>query len=353
MIIEKILEAISMLSIIMTIINPVSYKVEQLTVNKRPQTVYTLSISTNNPNVELKNILSYDLFYGVDETSTMVEQSGAMIGVNGMFYDQYGAPYGILIMDGKVVTMDSIGTPTVIVTETGQVSLEEIDISGKVVGKENTIELEGTNKGVSDGHWVLFHGIYGDTTRVDRQSTNYLIKDNIVIEIISTDMPVNLSNSDYVLTQVTNEETTLFEKGEQIDIQFEFSDLERKDIIQAFQTGGWLVQDGKNTAKKFVPFTGYTTGLNPRTIIGMTEDQQLIIKVIDGRRPKVSLGITGYEAAELMIQEGCVDAAYLDGGASSTMVVGGKVVNKPSNGEERKVAHALIIALKNTREIFH
>jgi exopolysaccharide biosynthesis protein len=351
MIIGRILEAISMLSVMMTIINPISYKVEQLKIHDRPQTIYTLSINTDNPNVELKNILSYNVLFGVDKTSNMVMESGALFGVNGMFYDEFGAPYGILIIDGKVVTMDSINTPTMVVTETGQVSLEKIDIKGSVKGIKNTIQLEGTNKGVSDGKWVLFHDVYGDTTRVSRYSMNYIIKDNIVTEIIYTDMPVAIEKQDYVLTQVTNETIPVFEKGETLDIQFQISNHENKDIAQAFQTGGWLVYEGENIAKNYEPFIGYTTGLNPRTLIGITEEQQLIVKVIDGRIPKISLGITGYEAAELMKEEGCIYAAYLDGGASSTMVIGGKVVNKPSNGEERKVAHALIIGIKNVGKI--
>ncbi len=53
--------------------------------------------------------------------------------------------------------------------------------------------------------------------------------------------------------------------------------------------------------------------------------------------------MSGKEAADLMISKGCIEAAYLDGGASSTMYVDGEVVNRPSGGEERAIAHSILI----------
>lgn len=347
MIIDRILGAISIFNIILTIVIPTSYKVEQVKINNRAQTIYTLSIETENPNVEFKNILSYDLLFGVETTSDITNQGGGIFGVNGMFYDEFGVPYGILIMDGKVINMDSINTPTVTITKDGQVALEEIEINGHIISKDKSISLDGTNCIVLDEEWVLFDQVYGDTTRVRRQSMNYLIKDNHVINIINTDTPVSLKDSDYVLTQVTDTTLPILNVGDSIDIQFHISNHKEDEIVEAFQTGGWIVDKGQNVAKDYEPFIGYTTGLNPRTLIGMTPDKRLIFKVIDGRNPGISLGVTGYEAAQLMIDEGCEYAAYLDGGASSTMVINGKVVNYPSKGVERKVAHAIIIKIKD------
>ena len=46
----------------------------------------------------------------------------------------------------------------------------------------------------------------------------------------------------------------------------------------------------------------------------------------------------------LFLQElGAVHAMNLDGGGSSTMVIKGNVVNKPSDGKERKVGNALAV----------
>ena len=49
------------------------------------------------------------------------------------------------------------------------------------------------------------------------------------------------------------------------------------------------------------------------------------------------------ELAQFLQAEGVVSALNLDGGGSSTMVVRGKVVNRPSDGKERAIANAVMI----------
>ena len=43
---------------------------------------------------------------------------------------------------------------------------------------------------------------------------------------------------------------------------------------------------------------------------------------------------------------GAVQAINFDGGGSSEMVIGGKVMNSPSDGNERKVGAALLVVHK-------
>ena len=48
-----------------------------------------------------------------------------------------------------------------------------------------------------------------------------------------------------------------------------------------------------------------------------------------------------------MLELGATDAMNLDGGGSTTMFVGGKVVNHPSDKEgERKVSDAILVTLR-------
>ena len=63
---------------------------------------------------------------------------------------------------------------------------------------------------------------------------------------------------------------------------------------------------------------------------------------VDGCQPGYSVGLTDAEVATLMRAPGARDAINLDGGGSVTMVVGGKVVNSPSDHEgKRPVADSL------------
>ena len=65
---------------------------------------------------------------------------------------------------------------------------------------------------------------------------------------------------------------------------------------------------------------------------------------VDGRQPRYSVGVTLLEAARLMRALGASEALNLDGGGSTTMVVAGQLVNRPSDGTERAVSDALVVA---------
>ena len=76
----------------------------------------------------------------------------------------------------------------------------------------------------------------------------------------------------------------------------------------------------------------------PRTAIGITEDNKLIIFVCEGR--DITEGVEGFTTADeaiIMQNLGCINALNLDGGGSSCMLINGKETIQPSEGEERAV----------------
>ena len=82
----------------------------------------------------------------------------------------------------------------------------------------------------------------------------------------------------------------------------------------------------------------------PRSGIGVTRDGRVLLVTVDGRKPGYSAGMTLREFAQLFQRLGATEALNLDGGGSTTMVVGGVVRNRPAeSGEERAVASALLV----------
>ncbi|MFJ1596200.1 phosphodiester glycosidase family protein [Streptomyces sp. NPDC088261] len=80
----------------------------------------------------------------------------------------------------------------------------------------------------------------------------------------------------------------------------------------------------------------------PRTLAGVDAHGRLLLVTVDGRQPGVSEGFTLAEAAAFMRSLGAVQALNLDGGGSSAMVVGGKVVNITSDATgERAVGDTI------------
>ncbi len=84
-------------------------------------------------------------------------------------------------------------------------------------------------------------------------------------------------------------------------------------------------------------------GDQPRTAIGVVDDNHLLVVVVDGRSAGYSAGATMTELATLMKGLGAVTAYNLDGGGSSTLWFDGEVVNRPSNGGERGTSDILYI----------
>ena len=85
---------------------------------------------------------------------------------------------------------------------------------------------------------------------------------------------------------------------------------------------------------------------HPRTAVGWdSAADRLLLVTVDGRQPGYSVGMTLRELTALLLRLGATDAVNLDGGGSTAMVVGGRVVNRPSDeAGERSVGNALVLA---------
>jgi hypothetical protein len=111
-------------------------------------------------------------------------------------------------------------------------------------------------------------------------------------------------------------------------------------VRTAIGAGKILIQDGKTTE-----LGPADQPRHPRSLIGWNR-QHIWLMVIDGRQPRLSMGMTYPEMAELARQYGCTDAIELDGGGSSTLWVLGNILNSPSEGRQRAVANGLIFFRK-------
>lgn len=81
----------------------------------------------------------------------------------------------------------------------------------------------------------------------------------------------------------------------------------------------------------------------PRTIIGEYANGDLIMIVVDGRQADWSSGVTLERLIDKLVELGVKEAYNLDGGGSSTFVYGGEILNRPSDGNLRKVVTNIVI----------
>lgn len=124
--------------------------------------------------------------------------------------------------------------------------------------------------------------------------------------------------------------------GEEVDITWS---LGWDGVVDTVGGTPLLVQDAKVVAENC---SAAICRRNPRTAIGVTSKGRILLVVIDGRRED-SRGVTLVELAQVMRGLHATFALNLDGGGSSTMVVKGKVMNKPSDGHERKVSSSVLV----------
>lgn len=87
---------------------------------------------------------------------------------------------------------------------------------------------------------------------------------------------------------------------------------------------------------------GYLCERHPRTAVAITGDNRLLLVVVDGRRPRAK-GMYLYQLARFLVNNGAERAMTMDGGGASEMWIRGKVVNVPSDGQERPLVNSLLV----------
>ncbi|HWR17396.1 MAG TPA: phosphodiester glycosidase family protein [Terriglobales bacterium] len=150
------------------------------------------------------------------------------------------------------------------------------------------------------------------------------------------------------LTVVLPKDTTLakIRRNDRVKVKITAT-VEGRPVHHAIGGFPVLVRDGKRSVEG-------EPGENlrkrhPRTAVCYNQ-QEVIFTVVDGRQPKLSVGMNLEELADLMVELGCQVAMNTDGGGSSVMAIAGdsnaksvQIVNSPSDGRERGRGNAFVI----------
>ena len=165
-------------------------------------------------------------------------------------------------------------------------------------------------------------------------STGYVIRNGVVYR-------------DTVREDSSNGDLAIYKDGSfKIIYEDEISaeQLVKDGVVNLLAFGPSLVENGEivvNTNSE----VGQSMASNPRTAIGIIDENHYIIVVSDGRTSE-SQGLSLYELAEVMKSYGVKTAYNLDGGGSSTLFFNGQVINKPTtngNISERAVSDIVYI----------
>ena len=217
--------------------------------------------------------------------------------------------------------------------------------NGKLIGyNEETIAAKGKDT------LTYFHSFFGALGISKNRNADiaWVYTDSSKKFAYASQLPVNFIHDSIAGTSLdyVNKRTSIV-AGDYTGNHFISSpSFQKWKMKTAIGGGPVLLQNGEikitNTEER--KFGGKAVNnLEPRTAIGYTKDQKIIILVCEGRSADAA-GLSLVQLAKIFKDLGCVEALNLDGGGSSCMLINGKETNIPSSkGVQRPVPSVFLI----------
>ncbi len=355
-------------------ISPVKHIQRTETINGLKQEINIMEIDPRAVGIQIQPVLSHDLIYGFEKLSEMTARKKAYAAVNGGFFNEYGMPAGMVVIDGELISA-STGRYPVFAVVKGVASLKQIESKltieySRIPGEGSASEDGAGDSGDSNGidkyssagsiqavslnspteqqGTVVYTPVYGKNNRAKKRSITATVEGGIVTKILLYNREIEIPQKGMLVSFFD------MEKYAGVEIPLRVGDAVRLlhlplmgESLDAYECGSWLVRDGKPVVAERDAWVGIMTNRDPRTAIGIKEDGTVMLLTVDGRQPGYSAGFTGKELAEYLISSGVREAAMLDGGASTEMLVEGKLVSRPSfKGKERPLGGGILVLWK-------
>jgi hypothetical protein len=333
----------------------------------RELAMYVFTADLSHPDIQIQTALAGNIIPGMATVKSIAgehenEHFRIACAVNGNF-SANSRPVGMLVRNGRLVKMGQDWSS--IAFTRSKVPRIEVFSSRMIFffPGDKSLRLTGLNKIRRSRDIVLFTADYGDRTKGIGPGESYVVNPGgknlpssgtVTVKVEKkcrlpqdNEIPVNR----WVLSFGKNQSGLAdgLKPGDQCRIHVSMSPNGR-EIDQAISGGPRLLRKGKLSVERETEGQrkGFAAERHPRTAVGFSRDRRtLVLAVVDGRRPGYSLGINLYELARFMLKQGCYEAVNLDGGGSSTMVVTGDIVNRPSDiTGPRPVPSALLVGIR-------
>lgn len=298
----------------------------------------------NVPGVSLKPGLANDRYFTLDTTSSIAKKNGAIAAINGSYFYSNGRPASLLVKDGKILCGPLFNRSVFAIRPEGPF-IDNTQLSGSVTLPDGqSADLDGINQSRNRDQMVLFDHYYGKRTGTKEGIEFTLSPEGQILSISEGDSPIPDEGSVLSASGIQKDWLSALKVGDTIQIKSLLPDY-WEGIQAAIGGGPTLLKDGQikitATEEKFRP--DIAVGRAPRTAVGITPYGEVLLVVVDGRQSRYSVGMTLTELANFMREMGARDAVNLDGGGSSTVFASGMVVNRVSDGHERRVSNALLL----------
>jgi hypothetical protein len=299
-----------------------------------------------------------DKLVGTETTSSMARRHGALAATNAGFFrtdgSYRGEPAGIVLRAGKVLSEPYRKRPGLAVSNKGErTRLAVVDAEVRVeavAAKGLRRRVDGVNRPRLGDELILFTPEFDRTTLTGPEGVEAVVDKGRVVDVIDGKGAASIPRTGWVLSG--NGEAAAWVRanikpGTRLELLTDVRLTPRPAFTPEFVVGGGprLVRAGKPVAAgPEAGGPGFTETRHPRTAVGVRADGRVLLVTVDGRQPERSVGMTIAELAALLLELDAVEAVNMDGGGSTTMVAGARVVNSPSDlTGERPVGDALLV----------
>ena len=328
---------------------------EQISNPEGPWEIRVLRLQRGEPNWHLQASMGMGLVSDVERLSDIISRESrddapVVAAVNGDFFQMAhrpnpGALSGVMVRGWDLVTTPR-GRPGFYILSDGTPRIEAAETRGTVVVGAHSWQVGSLNtphQGMEtelqifspSGGWTLTEGCLVVTLHEGPLRTQGTWTAT-VSEVVPAGQARQAGRDELLLTslgEATRKALLDVSTGESASIEL-LTEPFTAPVVTALGGGPTLVRDGEIVAGD--------SPRHPRTAVGYNSHEILLVTV-DGRQDGWSMGMTMVELARLMDDLGCIEALNLDGGGSTTMWVDGEMVNRPSDGGQRRIANALLV----------
>lgn len=207
--------------------------------------------------------------------------------------------------------------------EKNRFDVARVQLDASLKGSGTTIKVNNINQPrMLSTHVIVYTPEWGKASPyAPKYGMGLLVEDNIITKASAN--PITIPENGYVISGPKSVLQPLLKNKK---VKFEVNTTpEWKNVKHIISGGPYLIKDGDVFVDMTAQKLGAIGGRNPRSAIGYTEDNNLILVAVDGREGS-SIGMTLMELANFMKSVGCVGAINLDGGGSTVMYVNGKLL---------------------------
>lgn len=323
-----------------------------------PFSIHILEIDPRHPAIDVVPVHARDSVAGRETVLALASRYGAAAAVNGGYFlykPWDGAAAGNQMIDGRVLTSGKPRAALVFCRERNDVehlAVATARFSGRIRSPRFDVLLDGVNRPHDGRGLVAYTSGLAPTTLTANAAEARIANDGRVLDIVPGGN-ASIPEGGYVLS-ASGQPLPPMQPGDILELSLELrqSACPATDILGA---GPALVRDGKTAIDE--DGFAHAPARHPRTAAAIKQNGNILFVTVDGRQP-ASVGMTIAELARLLLELGAVEAINLDGGGSTTMVLEGRIVNRPSDPVgPRPVSDAILVFstptaqdLRNLRE---